>query len=58
MEKTIQLLELLKEVTDENFKHYPQGMIDTLRKKHPLGAGQKKWVLKAVEIRLLGSKDV
>jgi hypothetical protein len=58
MEKTIKLLELLKEVTDDNFKEYPQGMIDTLKKNHPLGKGQKTWILKAVEIRLLGSKHV
>jgi len=52
---TIRLLKLLEEVTDPQFRKIPLKAREQLYAGHPLSKEQKKWIMKAVEIKLLGS---
>lgn len=52
---TIRLLKLVEDVTDPAFKKIPLKAREQLYAGKPLSKDQKKWIMKAVEIKLLGS---
>jgi len=52
-QKTIRLLEILEEVTDEKFKKIPREMKTQCEQGVNLSDGQKAWIRRAVSMRVL-----